>query len=136
VWVPTASSLCALHVRPTLPKPRSERCLSARGKPSGTLDWGPESLPWADERDGKGRQVVKSCLPTLNSRVENRRRGWSSGLILFRLVAPPLHPRVVGPFPGTGCMVPQPFAAGGNRLCPRFFWAVTGGPRYPGKLPR
>jgi hypothetical protein len=78
------------------------------------LDHGPGSLPRANERGGKGRQVVKSCLPMLNRRVENRRRGRSSGLILFWLVAPPLQPRVVGLFPGMGCMVPQPFAARGN----------------------
>jgi hypothetical protein len=30
-----------------------------------------------------------------------------------------------------GCMVPQPFAAGGNRSYPKF-WTVTGGPRYLG----
>jgi hypothetical protein len=28
---------------------------------------------------------------------------------------------------GTGYLVPQPFAAGGN-------WVVTGGPRYPGYM--
>jgi hypothetical protein len=48
----------------------------------------------------------------------------------FRLVAPPLETGVVGPFPGTGCMVPQPFTARGNRTYPKF-WAVTGGLRYP-----
>jgi hypothetical protein len=36
---------------------------------------------------------------------------------------------VVGPFPGTGCMVLQPFTAGGNRSYLEF-WAVTGGLRY------
>jgi hypothetical protein len=30
----------------------------------------------------------------------------------------------------TGCVVPQPFATGGNRSYPKF-WAVTGDPRYP-----
>jgi hypothetical protein len=36
------------------------------------------------------------------------------GLVLFRLVAPPLQPRMVEPSPSMGCMVSQPFAAGGN----------------------
>jgi hypothetical protein len=36
------------------------------------------------------------------------------GLVLFRLVAPPLQPRVVEPSPGMGCMVSQSFTAGGN----------------------
>jgi hypothetical protein len=43
----------------------------AHGKPSGTLDWGPGYLPWANESGGKGRQAVKSCPPALNRRVEN-----------------------------------------------------------------
>jgi hypothetical protein len=81
----------------------------------GTLDWGPGSLPWVDKRGRKGRQVVKSYLPALNHRVENRWRVWSSGLIFFMFVAPPLQPEVVGPFPGMGSMVPQLFAIGGNR---------------------
>jgi hypothetical protein len=29
-----------------------------------------------------------------------------------------------------GCMVYQPFVAGGNRSYPKF-WTVIGGPRYP-----
>jgi hypothetical protein len=36
-------------------------------------------------------------------------------------------------FPGTRCMVPQPFTAGGNRSYPEF-WAITGGPHYPGYI--
>jgi hypothetical protein len=36
----------------------------------------------------------------------------------FRLMAPSLHPGEVGSFPSTGCLVPQPFATGGNRLYP------------------
>jgi hypothetical protein len=34
------------------------------------FDQGPRSLPWVDERGGRRRQVVKSCLPVLNRRVE------------------------------------------------------------------
>jgi hypothetical protein len=49
----------------------------------------------------------------------------------FRLVAPTLQPEVVGLFFGTRCMVPQLFAAGGNRSYLEF-WAVISGPRYPG----
>jgi hypothetical protein len=36
------------------------------------------------------------------------------GVSSFRLVAPLLQPGVVGPIPGTGCTVPQLFAAEGN----------------------
>jgi hypothetical protein len=36
-----------------------------------------------------------------------------------------------GAISGMGCMVPQPFAAGGDRSYPKF-WAVTGSPWYPG----
>jgi hypothetical protein len=39
-------------------------------KPPGTLDRGPGSLHWVDDRGGRGRQVVKSRLPTLSHRVE------------------------------------------------------------------
>jgi hypothetical protein len=35
------------------------------GKPSDMLDQAPRSLPRVDERGGRGKQVVKSCLPTL-----------------------------------------------------------------------
>jgi hypothetical protein len=34
-------------------------------KPLGTFDRGLGSLPQVDERGGRGRQVVKSCLPML-----------------------------------------------------------------------
>jgi hypothetical protein len=42
------------------------------GKPLGMFDWRPGSLPWVTERDGRGREVVKSYLPVLNHRVEKR----------------------------------------------------------------
>jgi hypothetical protein len=83
-------------------------------EPPGTFDRGPGSLPRVIERGGRGRQVVKSRLRTLI--VGWRSDGGSfSGLVLFRFVAPPLKPGVVESFPGTGCMIPQPFATGGNR---------------------
>jgi hypothetical protein len=75
-----------LYVRSTLLKTRSRRCLSTRGKLLGTLCWGPRSLPRADERGGKDRQVVKFCPPALNRRVDNRWCGRFSRLILFRLM--------------------------------------------------
>jgi hypothetical protein len=78
--------------------------------------------------------VVKSCLPVLIVERRSDDRRSFSGLVLFRLVAPPLQHGVVGPFPSMRCMVIQPFAAGGNRSYPKF-WAITGGPRYPGYLP-
>jgi hypothetical protein len=33
----------------------------------------------------------------------------------FGMVDPPLHPVEVGSFLDMGCMIPQPYAAGGNR---------------------
>jgi hypothetical protein len=105
------------------------------GKPSGTHDWGPGSLPWVDKRVGRGRQVVKSRLPALII-------GWRSDghrsfprLVLFRLVVPPIQPGVVRLFPSMECMVPQPFAVGGNRSYTEF-WAISGNRWYPGYLPR
>jgi hypothetical protein len=58
--------------------------------------------------------VVKSRLPTLIIGCISDGRGSFLGLVLFRLVTPPLQPGVVGPFSDTRCMAPQPFAAGGN----------------------
>jgi hypothetical protein len=40
------------------------------GKLLGSFERGPKSLSRVNERGGRGRQVVKSYLPTLNSRVE------------------------------------------------------------------
>jgi hypothetical protein len=105
------------------------------GKPPHTLDQGPRSLPQVDERGGRGRQVAKSRLPALIVGWRSDGRGSFLGLAFFRLVAPPIQPRVVELFPGMGCMVPQPFATGGNQSYPEF-WTVSGGPRYPGYLPR
>jgi hypothetical protein len=51
--------------------------------------------------------------------------------LFFRWVTPPLQPGVVGPLFGIRCMVPKPFAAGGNQPYPKF-WAVSGDLRYPG----
>jgi hypothetical protein len=86
------------------------------GKPSDMLDQAPRSLPRVDERGGRGRQVVKSCLPTLIVGWRTDDHGLFLGLVFFRMVAPPLQPGVVGSFPGTGCMVLQLFTAKGNRL--------------------
>jgi hypothetical protein len=47
----------------------------------------------------------------------------------FRLVVPPLQPRVVVSFPDIGCMVSQSFSAGGNQSYLEF-WAVTSSPWY------
>jgi hypothetical protein len=55
--------------------------------------------------------VVKSRLPALIVGWRIDGRGSFSEFVLFRLVAPPLQPGMVGPFPDTGCIVPQPFAA-------------------------
>jgi hypothetical protein len=50
-----------LLLRPFVPDAYDCRC----GVPPGTFDRGPESLPWVIDRGGRGRQVVKSCLPVL-----------------------------------------------------------------------
>jgi hypothetical protein len=60
------------------------------GEPPGTFDRGPGSLPQVIERGGRGRQVVKSRLHALNHRVEKWWHGSFPGLVLFRLVTPPL----------------------------------------------
>jgi hypothetical protein len=53
---------------------------------------------WVGVGGRPGRQLVKYCLPTTIINERKRWRGLLSGLILFRLVAPPLLPRVVGPY--------------------------------------
>jgi hypothetical protein len=40
-------------------------------------------------------------------------------LVTLKLVASSPQPGEVGLFPGTGCMVPQPFTTGGNRPYPK-----------------
>jgi hypothetical protein len=40
---------------------------------------------------------------------------------------------VVGPFYGTGCLIPQSFDTGGNWSYLEF-WAITDGPWYPGYI--
>jgi hypothetical protein len=64
-----------------------------------------------------------------NHRVERRWHGSFLRLVIFGLVAPPLHPGVVGLFPGTGCMVPLLFAVAGNRwyleLLSRYRWTTV-----------
>jgi hypothetical protein len=58
--------------------------------------------------------VAKSRLPTLFIGWRSDGRGSFPGLVLFRLVTPPIQPGVVGLFPGTEYMAPQPFPARGN----------------------
>jgi hypothetical protein len=55
---------------------------------------------WPEARVEEGgrtvRQVAKSCLPAPIVGWKKCNRGLLPGLVLFRLVAPPLQPRVVG----------------------------------------
>jgi hypothetical protein len=55
------------------------------------------------------------------------------GISSFTLVASPLQSKVVGLFPSMGCMVPQMFAARGNRSYLEF-WAVIDGLQYLGYI--
>jgi hypothetical protein len=47
---------------------------------------------------------------------------------------PPLQPRMVGPFPSMGCMVPKPFTTGGNRPYLEF-WVVILAENPDGSMP-
>jgi hypothetical protein len=49
----------------------------------------------------------------------------------FYVGGPSSSTRSGGVISNVRCMVPQPFAVGGNWSYPEF-WAVTGGPQYPG----
>jgi hypothetical protein len=73
---------------------------------NGWSDWMPGAIPGQG-----GRQVGQTGDDILSSPSSSARSG--------------------GVISGTGCMVPQPFAAGGNRSYPEF-WAVTGAPQYLG----
>jgi hypothetical protein len=64
--------------------------------------------------------VAKYHLPKLIVRWRSDGHRSFPRLVLFRLVSPHIQPGVVGLFPGMGCIVLQPFAAGGNRSYPEF----------------
>jgi hypothetical protein len=49
----------------------------------------------------------------------------------FEVGGPSSSTRIGGAISDTWCMIPQPFAAGGNRSYPDF-WVITADPRYPG----
>jgi hypothetical protein len=53
------------------------------------------------------------------------------GFSFFLVSDPSSSARRGGNIPSTGCMVPQLFAAGGNKSYPDFL-VVTGDPWYPG----
>jgi hypothetical protein len=78
------------------------------GKPPGTFDRELRSLPQVDVSGGRAD------------------KWWNP-------VCPPLQPGVVGLSPGTGCMIPHPFAIGGNQSYLEF-WDVTSGPWYLGYI--
>jgi hypothetical protein len=107
--------------------------------PPSTLDRGPGSLPRVDERGVRGRHVAKSHLPMLIIGWRSDGRGSFLGLVLFRLVAPPIQHGVVGLFPGMEYMDPQLFPARENRSYPEFWpYPVAHGTRgiYPDSSPK
>jgi hypothetical protein len=65
------------------------------------FDRGPGSLP-GSSREAGGGEIPSTRT---NRRVEKLWHELFPRLVLFRLVAPPLQLRVVGPFPGMRCMV-------------------------------
>jgi hypothetical protein len=87
--------------------------------------WSPESLP--GRFDDATRPISHSDVKLM----------WWVSLetSLFRWVAPPLQPGVVGPLYSTWCMAPQPFAAGRSHSYP-YSHAVIGVSWYWGNLPR
>jgi hypothetical protein len=62
--------------------------------------------------------MVKSCMSMLIVVWRNDELVCLPRLVLLKLVAPSPQPREVGLFSGTGCMVPQQFAAGRNHPYP------------------
>jgi hypothetical protein len=115
VWVPVAKSLHARHLRSPLPEAWSGQCLSVVGCPRACLTGGPDLYP-GSMREARGADRWRNPIYRSTCREE---KGWRESfprLVLFSLVPPPpLLTGAVGPFPGMRCMVPQLFAAGGNR---------------------
>jgi hypothetical protein len=66
--------------------------------------------------------------------TQNQCGGLLLEINLFRWVAPHLHPGVVGPSYGTGCMTSQPFAAGRSLSYP-YPLAIIDVSWYWGNLP-
>jgi hypothetical protein len=76
-WIPHSSTYCQMHMGSYcyVPSCQAYKTIASQGPewamfihcvdPTNTFDRGPSSLPWVVERGGRGRQVVKSCLPTL-----------------------------------------------------------------------
>jgi hypothetical protein len=108
VWVPTATSHRAWRLRLTLPDARSGWRLSVTESPGHAEAQVP--LP------GHGVRRIGDEIPSgrANRKVEEWQCGLSSRLVLFRLGGPPLQLVEVGLFSGTGYMVPQLYATGGN----------------------
>jgi hypothetical protein len=96
-WVPTATSLRARCLRSLLPETPGLALLIRCRKPPVTFDQGIGSLPRVNKRGGRGRQVMKFHLPILIVGWRSDGVDCSRGLVLFRLVAPPLQPGLVEP---------------------------------------
>jgi hypothetical protein len=62
---------------------------------------------WVEEGGGTVREVVKSCLPVPIVGWKKRKRGLLLRLDLFRLMAPPLQPGVVGLYLVRGVWFPS-----------------------------
>jgi hypothetical protein len=145
-WIPHLSTYCQMHVGSYgyVPSCQVHEAATSRGPEWAMLihmreapghTWpGGGSLPWVDERGRRGRWVVKSWPSVLIIGWRSDDRGSFLGLVLFRLVAPPLQLRVMGQFPDMRCMILQPFAAEGNRSYLEF-WTLTGSPWFSGYLP-
>jgi hypothetical protein len=84
----------------------------------------------------RGRRVRQTggeiLLANVYHNEEERCHGLLLVSLLFRL-APPSSASSGGAISSTGCIVPQLFTIGEN-LSYQKFWAITGGPQYPGYL--
>jgi hypothetical protein len=74
-------------------------------KAPGQGDWMPRPIPGRGGR--RNEQPGCEIVPAHVYHNEGRRRcGLHPGLVLFKLLAPPLQPRVVGPYPVRGVWFP------------------------------
>jgi hypothetical protein len=98
-------SLHARRLRSPLPEARSGQCLSVSISHWIYFTGGPGLCP-RSMREARGADRWRNPVYVLIIGWRTDGRGSCPELVIFRLVAPPLQPKVVGPFPGMGVWFP------------------------------
>jgi hypothetical protein len=109
--------------------PSTDRAYSLLKAP-GQGNWMPEPVPGRGGR--QNGQTGGEILPAHVYHNEGKRMcGLFLGILLFLVGGPSSSARSGGAISSMGCVVPQPFAAGGNQSYLEL-WTIIGGPCYPG----